>query len=108
MGLFSARELKTPPAAPAPTRARNSVSSAELKGAIGAVCDAMAPCTARATVQALYILVDDTDDIVKLNGSAPVTLLQLDDALAETKKLELPTGTLAPLKRVRELLARAE
>jgi hypothetical protein len=101
MGLF-ARKLETP-------RVRNSVTSAELNAAISAVCEAMATCTTRATLEALYILIDDTaDDIVKLNGQAPVTLSQLDDALAEAQELGLPAGTLAPLKRVRELLARAE
>jgi hypothetical protein len=108
MGLF-ARRLKPAPAAPAPTRARNGVTSTELNAAISAVCDAMAPCTTRATLEALYILSDDTaDDIVKLNWPAPVTLSQLDDALAEARDLELAAGTLAPLKRVRELIASAE
>jgi len=108
MALF-ARKLETPPPAPAPMRARNGITSAELNAAISAVCDAMADCTARRTIEALYTLIDDADgDIVKLNGPAPVTLSQLDDALAEAQKFDLRAGTVGPLKRVRELLARAE
>jgi hypothetical protein len=69
----------------------------------------MADCTTRQTIEALYTLSGDADgDIVKLGGPAPVTLSQLDDALAEARDLDLPAGTLVPLKRVRELLARAE
>jgi hypothetical protein len=110
MGLF-ARKLETPPAAPAPTRARNSVTSAELNAAISAVCDVMADCSARQTLEALHVLTAhtaDDNDVVKLDGQAPVTLIEFDDALAEARKFDLPAGTLSPLTRIRELLARAE
>lgn len=108
---FFSRKPEAAPEAPAPAkRGRNSVTCGELNATIAAVTMELADCSARRTLEDIYALTDGTadGDIVTLNGPAPVTLAAFDDALAEVLGLGLPTGTLTPLKRVRELLARAE
>ncbi len=107
MGLF-ARKPQAAPAAPA--KRGRSVTCGALNAAIAAVTIEMADCKARRTLEALYSLTGDSassGDLVKLDGPAPVTLAQLDDALAEAPD-EPPAGTLASLTRVRALIAEAE
>lgn len=108
-----ARSAAPAPATPAPAavkRSRKGLTQAALAAAISAVCDQMADCTARQTLQALYALSDDTasGDIVRLDSPSPVCIAELDEALAEAQKFDLPATTLAPLKQVRALLAQAE
>jgi hypothetical protein len=98
------------PAAPAPVlRIRKGVTCAELSDAIFAICAEMGDCSTRRTLEALHVLIDDAGDgdIVKLNGPAPVSLTQFDEALADLDNYDLPANTLAPLKRVRSLIAQA-
>jgi hypothetical protein len=108
MNLFSRKPQA--PAAPAPVlRIRRGVTCGELNAAIAAISAVMAAdCSTRKTLDALLVLTDDAaDDIVRLNGPAPVTMESLDAAIAEVQGLGLSAGTLSPLNRVRALLAQA-
>jgi hypothetical protein len=110
MGLF-ARKPEAAPEAPASAKTRKGVTCGELDTAINAVCAEMADCTTRRTLQALTVLTSDyygAEGIFELNGPAPVSLTQFDEALADLDNYELPANTLSPLKRVRALLANAE
>jgi hypothetical protein len=99
-------------AAPAASakQTRKGVTYGELAAAISAVCAEMGDCSTRRTLEALDVLTYDAadGDIVKLNGPAPVSLAQFDEALADLDNYELPANTLAPLKRLRVLIANAE
>jgi hypothetical protein len=108
MGLF-ARKTEAAPAARA-KRARRGATCTELGDAIAAVCAEMADCSARNTLEMLYVLTGDAadGDTVTLDGPAPVTLAAFDEALAEARECDLPAGTLGPLERFRALLVQAE
>src|SRR5580658_3142077 len=116
MGLFAPKPEA--PTAPAPAkRKRKDVTRTELGDAISAVYAEMGDCSASQTLEALYILTltdnaggaggAEGDDIVRLDGPAPVTVAKFDDALAQMPD-NLPPGILSPLTRVRALLAQAE
>ena len=91
---------------------RKGVTCGDLNAAIAAVSGAMADCSTRKTLEALYDLTDDAadGDFVKLKGPAPVTMEALDAALADVQEPELglSAGTLTALRRVRVLLAREQ
>lgn len=114
--LARVRNPAVPPAVAVPVkRPRKGLTCGELNDAIFAVCAVMAPCTARDTLETLGALTGAGDtpsagNIVVLDGPAPVSRGQFDDALAEAHKFEsdLPAGTLKPLTRFRGLLAEAE
>lgn len=107
--LLARVRAKSPaPSAAAPTpakRARKNVTAAALESAIAACIAELDPsCATVRTLEQLYALADD--GIVRLNGAAPVTVAELDDALAEVHDLKLPKA-LSTLKAVRALLAHA-
>ncbi|HEX3915533.1 MAG TPA: hypothetical protein VHW71_18695 [Steroidobacteraceae bacterium] len=107
MKLFS--KSKAPTAAPT-KQARKGVTCGELAAAIKAVSAEAIDWTTRKTIQALDALLPDgakDEDIVSLDGPAPVSLAKFDEALADLDKYDLPAGTLSSLKRLRVLFAQA-
>lgn len=110
MALFS-RIRDRQPEAPRPTKRARKVTYGELEAAIAAVIAELDP--EGSTVQTLWRLATIADaanhgDSVTLDGSAPVTVAELDEALVEAQELELASGTLSVLKRVRVLVVDAE
>jgi hypothetical protein len=100
-----------PAAAPtsAPAKRQNAVTAAALESAIAAVSAELdSTSSTRQTLERLYALTDRVadDGIVRLDGPAPVTCAQLDEALGGVG--DLPVNVLRTLKGIRAVLARAE
>lgn len=100
MGIFSRN--KTAPAAPA--KRKRNLTRAELDAAIESACMGLAAdCSTVQTLKQLSFAADNGSDIVTtFNDRFPVSVAELDAAIAETQ--DAAPSTLSALKRARAIL----
>lgn len=107
MGILFSRKSETSAAAAPAKRNRNKLTCGELNDAIAKVSDVIDhSSTAWQSIEALYGLTlgAANGDIVTLKGAPPISVAELNDALAQMPEFEQSEGVLTALRRVRSLL----